>query len=267
MDHVDEDVDLKRKVIVVIIPDDACVPRNNVIRYLFSNPMFNIIDVKPKVGNNVDTPGLTSDQYFEICAVRDGLLAARNLDPLAACIIIKDTSTSASDPSTVANIVSKSLAVDCFDLCYLCKWLDMCQLYTDVGHDTKNDKISLMKTKSPHGIQAILFSVQGRDIVLGTRTMANGQHFIINNSLDVRLSHEIFNCNISAICTVPNVIDYDIAFNASSNSDFIKANECVPVTGPQQPIPNSEGNIVGFILIVSLILLVAWAFLRCGPRR
>lgn len=255
------------KVIVVIIPDDATVPRNDLIKYLFSNPMFEVIEVCPKVGNDVDTPGLTPNQYYEICAVRAGLLAAEKLNPQAPCIIIKNTSTSASSPTTIANIVKECIAVDHFDLCYLCKWLDMCQLYHEVDCKTSNRAISIVKTKSPHGIQAILFSVRGRDILLGQATMSNGQRFIVNGSLDQRLNQEIFNCNISAICTVPNLIDFDIILNASSNSDFIKVNECKEVTIPSPSTSTSEGNLLGFFLIVALILLVAWAFLRAGPRK
>jgi hypothetical protein len=255
------------EVIVVIIPGDAAVPRTDLIRKLFSDPLFKVVAIEPKVGNKTETPGLTSEQYYELCAVRAALLTAERLNSNAPCIVIKDTSVSVSNSNTITKVVKRSLAVDNFDLCYLCKWLDMCQLYNNVGHDGPDEKVALMKTKSPRGVQAILFSVNGRGIVLGQRNMANGQKLIIDSCLSDKLNEEIFNCNISAICTVPNVIEFDIALNATSNRDFSKINECVPVRLIEDAVTSSGGNLIGFLILVGLILLVAWALIRSGPRR
>lgn len=256
------------KVIVLIIPGDASVKRTNVIKRLFSNPMFDVITCEPRTNIQVVNDGCTPEQTFEAHCVSYALTVAMSMDSNAPCIIIKDTSTSASSPDVVAATVRRCLSVPNFDLCYLCKWLDMCQLYIDAtNNDSSKNEISIMRTKSPNGVQAILFTPRGRDVVLGTQVMSNGRRFCIECNLSKSLNKDIYDCNISAICTVPNLIEYDIALNSTSNSDFLKANECQPVSLPQENVQNNEGNIVGFVILAFLTIMVAWAFLRCGTRR
>lgn len=252
------------KVIVAIIPGDATNSRSESIKKLFSDPCFTVIEVNPKIGNRESNISMNSNEYYELCCVRAALLTADKMDPKAPVIVIKNTSISTSSPEIIANIVKTSLCITGFDLCYLCKWMDMCQLYGDVGHTSTNDQISLVKTKSPNGMQSILFSVSGKEILLGRKPMANKNILTIDSCISDVLNKEIFNGNISAICTVPNIINFDIALNATSNNDFIKLNECLPVMLMHKENSDSSANLVGFIIIIGLILLVAWAALRAN---
>lgn len=184
----------------------------------------------------------------------------------------RDSSRSQDDDSGRRRSCKRVCAGDggkVYELCYLCKWLDMCQLYTKAEATEElgaKQSPSILRTRSPHGLQAVLFSPYGRDMVLGNVRMSNGAYFTLNKPLDKKLNEEIYAGNINALCTVPNLFDYDITLNAMTNQDYLKLNECVPVVlQPSSQGSSTYGDIIWFVVIVILVLILAWIAVVLGP--
>lgn len=142
-----------------------------------------------------------------------------------------------------------------WDIFYLADWLDRCDLYK--SYTRLNELIKIVKTISPNGIQALLFSPRGRDIVLGVRPMNNGQLFTpINFPLTQQLNANIELKNISAITTTPNFFNFNV-LNAKVVPDLLKTCEC-----REPEINKSVGAIpfFWFIILSVIILTLAWYF-------
>jgi len=180
-------------------------------------------------------------------------------------IIIKDTSVTNSDTGTIEEIVSTAIDINInnkhckkhdWHLCYLSKWLDRCDLYTEeakIDHVTK-----VVKTLSPFGVQSILFSPQGRDIVIGKKPMNNGKFFTpivlpLGNQLNINIGLE----NINATAIIPNLFDFNIML-ATDNLDLLKLSECREPSEIREP----PGAIpfMWFIAISVIVILLAWFF-------
>jgi hypothetical protein len=290
-------------VVVAIIPgDNTKVPRTDLLKRLFSKSIFRVIEVECGVISN-------TIEDREKMLITKALNQAHDKYPNRPTIVVKDTSTSTLTPDMMEETVLRCLKGKRFDLCYLCKWEDKCQLYKEppdcpwksglepqsedelinTGTGSRKDVIahcvgtvypgeskwanpwlgiSIVQTKAPQGIQAILFSTKGMDIILGKSKMCNGRTFTYRQgSLSDTLRGEIFAGNIAAITTVPNVIDYDIILNATSTNDFSKVNECLPVVMPPSASSGGGSNVLGFFVVIFFILLIGWAALRLGPRK
>lgn len=214
------------QVCVYILSGDANSPRTAQAKSLFSNGLFIVNIVTMSTPNNlVTSPTQSHDDAIEAYRVSWCLNHARNQYPTNYVIVVKDTSVSNVDPDTIADIVSAAMSSNDWNLCYLCRWLDRCDLYTD--KKPINGMTTLIaKTQSPHGVQAILFSPDGRDIVLGQKPMKNNQAFTpITRPLGVQLNEAITSGWIIATCVVPNLIEYDVTA-ARSAHDYKKLSEC-----------------------------------------
>ncbi len=95
--------------------------------------------------------------------------------------------------------------------------------------------------------------------------MANGVLFpAIIKPLATQFNGQIEAGNISAICVVPNLFDYNV-LASKTVADLAKLSECRR--------PENNGNMgpgilpfVWFIVIVLGIILLAWAFWYIGPK-
>lgn len=149
---------------------------------------------------------------------------------------------------------------DCeWDLFYLCKWLDRCDLYktcTKVKNLTR-----IVKTESPLGLQAIVFSPSGRDMVLGKKKMRNCEYFPpILLPLGDQLNLAIEDKAMKAITVTPNLFEYDVLLSKFT-TDLLKLCECrLP-----EEIEEEEDNqgiipLIWFIIVVVGVILLAWIF-------
>jgi hypothetical protein len=205
-----------------------------------------------------------SKNDYENYQVMYCLADAKQQYPNEPVIIVKDTSVCNADPLTIANIVRASLNGPPFDLCYLCKWLDQCQLYTDKRQIPDKSTV-IAKTQSPHGVQCILFSVSGRDTVLGLKPMKNGNFFKLSPgySLGKQLNEDIFEGGINAIVIVPNLIEFDLRA-AVTNDDYLKLSECAAVTSTQAQSDTS--SYIWFFVIVIFVAILIWAAINFASR-
>jgi hypothetical protein len=271
------------QVCVYILSADANSPRATQAKSLFSNGLFIVNIVTMSTPNNlVTSPKQGHDDAVEAYRVSWCLNHARNQYPTNYVIVAKDTSVSNADPDTIADIVSAATNSKDWNLCYLCKWLDRCDLYAD-KKPIEGMTTLIAKTQSPHGVQAIMFSPDGRDIILGQKPMKNNQAFTpITQPLGIQLNEAITSGWIDATCIVPNLIEYDVTA-ARSAHDYQKLNECAVqvtpvqqnrghsgVTGPVAPGTTQlqqTGGISGwwFVLIVIIVLLIL-ALVVWGPK-
>lgn len=272
-------VGVGRPVVVVIVPDDTNVTRRGLLATLFTGAPFTVIDQTP-----LRPTGSTSDPIqWESDTIRHALRTARNLDPLATTLVIKDSSVSLASPATIAEIVGVCNSNSRWDLCYLCKWNDRCHLYDSVplheglpvagispteGRESHSvlKPYAVVQTRSPGGLQAVMYSPHGRDVILGLEPMSNGGRLVTNYSLSEKIRDEIYNGHLRAHCVTPNVFQYDTILNAMTNADFLKLNECRPIEVFKKPCETGPRGAIWLICILLIIMVVVWLALRVLSR-
>jgi hypothetical protein len=229
------------QVCVYILSADPNSIRTSQAKSLFSNGLFIVNIVTMNTPDNLVTaPTQSHDDAVEAYRVSWCLNHARNNYSSNHVIVVKDTSVSNVDPNAIADIVSAVMSSKDWHLCYLCRWLDRCDLYTD-KRPINGMTTLIAKTQSPHGVQAIMFSPEGRDVVLGHKQMKNQQSFVpISRPLGVQLNEAVASGWLDATCIVPNLIEYDITA-ARSAHDYKKLNECEVQVLPVQAGPTGSG--------------------------
>lgn len=232
---------------------------------LFSHPMFDVIVPNQRTSLRTEFLAKLSQAAAEEATKIISILAlSADSAPDKSIIIVKDNSISHLNPEHMAARIKSILATkDSFDIFYLCKWNDRCQLFTN-KQSLPDTATFITQTQSPHGFQAVIVTPQGRDIILGRTTMANDLKFKIDRPIHEQLTTEISNGNIIAYCSTPNLIDFDIR-HAMSNSDFAKLNECQAVGQPNQNVGSSTAAYIWFFIVILAIFLLAWALIRIGP--
>src|SRR5207237_4593864 len=152
-------------VIVYLLTND---PRSDSIRKLsglFTSDMFSIkiVDVNPDIKEDRESENYL--QLEESYKVNHCLIDSNEKHGKNHILILKDTSITHVNAEIVEEIIKKAIESSKFHLCYLCKWMDRCDLYT--GKKELRKTSILAKTQAPHGIQALLISSERRDILLG----------------------------------------------------------------------------------------------------
>jgi len=250
---------------------------------LFNHPVFMTYVVKIDLPEDWRQryPRLSRENAEELHQYRWCLADAKRRMPNDYVLVIKDNSITNVTSQNVAELIVAACQHKTWQLCYLSKWLDRCDLY--------KDKISLLgsttflvKTRSPHGCQAILFSPEGRDIVLKEKKMKNGQDFNVTTSLSASLNQAIDRGYIDATCFIPNLISFDLTSIQQSN-DYYKCQECRqpdtasnvkrnPVTQGEEKAPvtqTNNGNGISIwlcVLFVFILILLGLWFLYSRRR-
>jgi len=210
-------------------------------------------------------PNLTPSQSQSLVEWRSiirALLDSRQRDSEAYVITIFDSSVSTANQITVNSVIQSAKQRD-FDLMYLTKWLDRCSLYSDKqpieGEGIIPNTNFTFRSYQPSGLQAIMYSPHGRDIVLGLAPMRNGELFKVSDGLSYSLTSEINRRNIVAYCVVPNLFNFNLAL---APTQTWKLNECQEA----YEFVNDTFNLLWFIIIVVVILILAWAIIRISPE-
>ena len=248
----------------------------NELKNLFSSSVFHTeVYQNEKSALVHETGKLSAENIDEIYMITSALEYAAKKWPSSSVVLVKDSSGSNVDRQAMSDKLRLALdKIDGFELCYLCKWLDQCQKYIDTSIDEEDVSggSKFMWTQSPNGVQSIMFTPKGRDVVIRKQPMRNGKLFSVSKPMSVQLKEEILSGNIKAICTVPNLIDFDISL-AKNNSEFMRLNQCqMPqisrnpaISGNTQTSENFI-NYFWFAIIVVLIIIVAWAVIKISPN-
>jgi len=256
------------RVIVIIVPDGAAVPRNQFLENLFTGPYFdtrNLIEpASPFVESN---SSISKAEQIDRARILAGLKQAAEIDQALPVILVRNTSISNVSTSTLKTVVQNILTGPSFDVCYLAKWLDKCSLYQDAIPFDPETGVTVAWTQRPRGLQAVMFNPEGRDILLGKRSLRNGLAFTLDDqTFDNNLTSQIETGNLVALTTVPNLIEFDIVSNATRNSDYQKVDECV-VPGDNIETTSNPNNYLVLVLIIVLIIIFGWALYKLGPSK
>lgn len=241
---------MKDKVQVFILRHDA--PHKSRISHLntvFNNRMF---DVELKVDS-----GIALDDRIINC-----LKESWRINPQAYCLILTDRVISSHSSRSVMDIIKKCIAVKNFDLAYLFKYNDKCQMHNEIE---SYGSTAIVECHAPRGLEAILYSPSGRDIILGKRPMKNKSKFHYKKSLENMLNKSIYNGDLKCISVSPNLFEYDITNNLLNNSHYEYRNECAPLQlQPPPAVITSSRMVVILAFILILIIVTSWALLQLG---
>jgi hypothetical protein len=235
---------------VYILSDDPKSEKVHHLKRLFGHEIFIVNVLSPQCE---DSKSELDCEYNRCIASLNDSYRNSSTD---YTIVIKDTSISHATPDSMADIISTIINSGDFHICYLCKWNDRCDLYTNKT-PIDNSTAIIAKTQYANGIQALLFSPSGRDIVLGRKPMKNGKHFSMeaSSNLGYHLTQETLKNNIDSICIVPNLISYNFT-EAKNNEDYKKTQECDIPGDLNQSNPATSGWLWTFLIIIIIILII-----------
>jgi hypothetical protein len=186
-------------------------------------------------------------------------------DPEAYTLVLTDRILSPYNGRTVADIIKKCIQSGNFDLAYLFKYHDKCQMHKEIG---SHGSVSIVDSQSPRGLEAILYSPCGRNIILKKRSMRNKKSFNCKKGLEATLHKNIYDGNLRCIATSPNLFQYDTMNNAISYTDYMYRNECIPIQlAPPPAIVSSSRILIVLAFIFILIVITAWALLQIQTKK
>lgn len=176
-------------------------------------------------------------------------------------IIIKDSSTSLASPEEIAKFVSSAISAKDWDICYLNRWADRCDLNIN-PRDTGINSL-MAETYAPQGAQAILISPPARDVMTGKKPLKNGQNFTLTGNFAQTLNYYVSHGLLRALCAKPNLIIFDPNL-VKTPEDLIKTSECLQpeVKNNLLTSTNGETNWLMVILIMLVVLVIILALAR-----
>ena len=191
------------QVPVFIIAHDAVSTQTRQLQELLSDELFAINIVTPPAGQRDNL------QSQERWLVKTALTESATRFPDAHTLIVKENSVTTNSGEEMASYIAALVSDErsrSWDICYLCKWMDACEQYTD-KRALPGSMMMVVRTPSPHGVQALLVSPQGRDFLLGKKTMSNGKKFNIEQAseLDEALNRAISEGALKSTTTTPNL--------------------------------------------------------------
>jgi hypothetical protein len=170
---------------------------------------------------------LTNEIYVKDSVLCDYEMIANSLSLSHArdyVIVCKSTSMCLMSPEDLSRVVNEVVERNTFDIFYLSKWLDRCDLYGDVK-DIKSVKFKIrsVKTLSPNGLNCFILSPSGRDKFLS-----------LTEPRDEKSMNRVFNSMIHgdseiplrAYTTTPSLFSYDIIAGRGEDANFYKTCEC-----------------------------------------
>lgn len=267
------------RIVVCILTSDCHNKRTKVLTKLFSDDIFIVKPFNLPITKNLPkTDEVDENQSAERYRIVKALKYCRTNYPENSIIIIKDNSVSSSSSDIIAktcqtidNLGSyysyhKNKPKNKFqkwDICYLCVWLDRCDLHQRIKK-VEGTTINISETFSPHGLQALMFSVNGRDILLGKKCMRNGKMFPTPiKPLDTELNYQIEEGNLNALCVNPNLFLFDVS-TSDSITDLAKMSVC---RRPEQRCSDKGSNFPWAIVIGIIILFIIWMVWKYRSNR
>lgn len=240
---------VKSKIQVFILRHDA--PHRSHISHLNMLLHDRIFDVELKAGS-----GPLEERIL------DCLKESWRNDPNSHCLILTDRVISTHTGKSLADILKKCLEIKDFDLAYLFKHNDRCQMHSEI---TTTGATSIVNCHSPHGLEAILYSPSGRDILLGKKMLPSKTKFNCKKGLENMLNKHIYEGDLRAIATTPNLFEYDTVNNSTKACHYEYRNECAPLQlQPPAATLMSSRIVVILAFILVLIIVTTWALLQLG---
>lgn len=194
--------------------------------------------------------------------IYDALEDSWKTNRTAYTIVITDSVICTHGSKFVTSIIENCLEMDTFDLAYLFKYHDKCQMHTSVSDCGQS---SIVRTHSPKGLDAILYSPRGRDRVIGKKNLPNGKK-LKKKTLEKSMTNAIFEGQLYALAVTPNLFEYDIYTNSRCPEDYQRRNECAPIQAFPKEILTNSRTVMVLCGILVLIIITVWALLQMGRR-
>jgi hypothetical protein len=240
-----------------ILTNDSGSETVHTLAGLFSNPVFNVTIVDPKMTKKPENlRGLSHDEEEEIFRFMVCLEDSQSQHPDNDLVVLRDDSVTILSPDGLADLMSiidKYKSTLNFDLFYLNKYLDKCDQYTN-SVLIPNYGFSLVRTKNPNGVQAIYITKGARDKLLGTTPMKENTTFRFTTSLPKQLLKEVNNGTLLAGTTTVNIFNYNPS-NAVTIKDYQKTCECYSFEG--DITANICSSYVYALILIILVIVVA----------
>lgn len=243
-------------VVVYVIKDSISSDYRAKVAQLFENKDVEVRIPDIKYGDILSENHLPERQ--EAYQVGWCLTDSKDTYPSNSVLIVKDSSTCFAGKEILNKVLREIRKIKhTFHVCYLGKWGDRCHLYSQRTR-IKGTNYDIVKTSFPHGIQALFFSPEGRDVILGAEPMKNGEYFRARGSIAKSLTSNIRRGNLDAYCVTPNVIDYDLSLSLK-DEDYLKLNQCEGVLRIDESKSGINRCVAIFVIIILLIIIVVAA--------
>ncbi len=246
---------------VYILTSDTSSEHVLRLRELFDSPVFEVYVADITIpNNNLATKNISQEKALELYRFLYSLDHAAGKYPTSHVLVIKDTSKSDSSPEYIANTLSWINTNNrSSDIIYLAKWLDKCEKYQK-RRRVPNTMTDLIQSTSPKGTQALFFSPNGRDVLLGKNAMRNSQPFkVTDKPLGETLTQEIEKGNLVSEVASPSLFNYDV-LQSKKQADLLKNNECEVGKSYQQTSPNMLFDNLGWIYLIIIIVVIVIAY-------
>lgn len=184
-------------------------------------------------------------------------------NPDSYSLILTDRVLTAHSGKNVLSIIDNCIKHAKFDLAYLYKYNDKCQMHVkikDCGHAT------IVKTQDPKGLDSILYSPSGRDILLAKKN----SRIRANCNKGIEKAVKKLGSAVTCITTTPNVFSYDTLNNVVTCAGYNQGNECAPLQldAIAKRIGDDRRSLIIFFLLV-VVALLTYALLSmkyyCDP--
>lgn len=174
-------------------------------------------------------------------------------DPDSYTLILTDRVLTAHSSDAILKILETCIKSVQFDLAYLYKYNDKCQMHAKIKDC---GPVTIVRSQEPKGLEAILYSPSGRDILLAKKN----SKVRANCNKGIEKAIRKLGSDIRCVATTPNVFSYDVLNNVTTCSGYEKGNECAPLQ--LDPVARRAGDdrrslIIFFLLVVVALLTYA----------
>lgn len=206
-------------------------------------------------GNSVETDNLTIKQILQDC---------KEQHPDDYCVILFDIVLSVVDDCDVKKVIDTAIkknedATLPFDVLYLFRYLDQCKTYVN-KQEIQCTNFNLYKSDGSAGRYGLMFSILGRDRILGLTPMSNGMIFEYPSSspVDFVIKRSSYESLLDTVVVVPSLFE----LNLEVSQDFEMTHQCeAPLTGDPSPTTSK------FLLWIIFLLVVASCFVVFLKRK
>lgn len=226
--------------------------------YRIFNAANPFLDVETKIFNPAEA--LDTKNNPDYVMVNEALKRASDD---AYVIICKDTTVSTTKATHLLERLQKVIAVHengthRFDVMWLAKWLDNCENQVEIVSLRTERGMSVVETTSPHGIQCLMFSPEGRQKFLNAPPVPK------THNLSMALNAAVKAGSLKALAFQPSPLHFDVKSHKHP-SDYAKLCECADAPGAVRPEkPGTTLNFFIFIVIAVVVAVVIYGLIHFG---
>lgn len=192
---------------------------------------------------------ITIDSVIQLDVNSEDNLLTNGLEisnPNKSLIVINDNTKTLLEPTQILDTIEFLLDNIDFDIFYLTRYMDECSAHTDF----KTFKsVEFMKVFSPHGIEGLIISPEGKRKIYGRLNSVHGRgsDFILNSMSEKMNNYSSF----------PPLFNIDLS-KRISDSELVKSSICKEAFNTLKPPKLSQRNksMINFFWFIFFIALL-----------